>query len=263
MKKIYILTITALLLSSPVFGDSFVLSPSIQNVGGNCTIYLSASELQEAKGIGIEILFDQTVLSCNSCNFSPASFEEFSRFHQIVNNDSGLVETVLLKQSPGGFSGSADSILVLHFETVDVGTTEVLINKSYLDGSPMLVDASNTSIAAEIDTAVVVVSSVTDAEDPEVPITAANLYQNYPNPFNPSTTIRFDVPQRAPVSLKIYDVNGRLINTVIDNKFYERGSWKVQWNGINDRGIAVPSGLYFCSYKTSGYRETKKVILLR
>ena len=71
------------------------------------------------------------------------------------------------------------------------------------------------------------------------------LSQNYPNPFNPTTTIQYDLPQAGWVVLKVYDVLGRDIRTLVEGG-NPAGRHTVRWDGKNDVGYDVPSGLYFC-----------------
>ena len=70
------------------------------------------------------------------------------------------------------------------------------------------------------------------------------LYQNYPNPFNQQTVIEYDLPQAAFISLQIYDLQGRLIQTLVDGR-QQSGRHAVRWDGLNERGQAVASGIYF------------------
>ena len=86
---------------------------------------------------------------------------------------------------------------------------------------------------------------------------AFGVKQNYPNPFNPSTTIRYELPKPAIVSLKIYSTLGQLLATLEDAK-KEAGYYQVQWNASN-----VPSGIYFYRLQAGEYTEAKKMILLR
>jgi hypothetical protein len=82
------------------------------------------------------------------------------------------------------------------------------------------------------------------------------LEQNYPNPFNPSTTIRYDIPKTATVSLNIYNTLGQLMAMLVDEK-KEPGDYSVQWNAN------VPSGIYFYRLRAGEYVQTKKMIYLR
>jgi hypothetical protein len=89
------------------------------------------------------------------------------------------------------------------------------------------------------------------------------LHANVPNPFNPITTIRYDVPASgADVSISIYDVSGRLIRSLV-REHRGAGAWSAQWNGENDRGQSVASGVYFYRMRAGEFVETKKMMLLK
>lgn len=97
----------------------------------------------------------------------------------------------------------------------------------------------------------------------ETPALAYALSQNFPNPFNPVTTISYQVAAGGGmVSLRIFDVSGRLVRTLVDDRQPE-GSRSVVWNGTNDRGAPVASGIYFYSMRAPGFSETRKMVLLR
>jgi len=100
-----------------------------------------------------------------------------------------------------------------------------------------------------------------DVTDATIPVKYA-LMQNYPNPFNPMTTISFNLPEKANVSLKIYNVAGQLVRTLTDQS-WDRGSHKIEWNGTNDLGSSVASGVYFYKIDTASFQSTKKMVLLK
>ncbi len=89
-----------------------------------------------------------------------------------------------------------------------------------------------------------------------------NLYQNYPNPFNPSTTIQFDLQNTTKVILKIYDISGKEIQTLV-NCYLAAGSYTIRWNGQDANGRNVHSGMYFYRLSTEMFTGTKKMMLLR
>jgi thiol-disulfide isomerase/thioredoxin len=97
-----------------------------------------------------------------------------------------------------------------------------------------------------------------DAEAPA----AFKLAQNYPNPFNPSTTIRFGMKAKGLVTVKIYDVAGRLVRTLV-NEVRDAGAYSAVWDGRNNLGAHVASGIYFYKMETKGFSATKKLVLLR
>jgi len=89
------------------------------------------------------------------------------------------------------------------------------------------------------------------------------LGQNYPNPFNPSTAIGYELPERANVSLKIYDLRGRLVDTLVEG-VREAGQYSVQWNGTDSQGKRVSSGIYLYTMEANpSYKSTKKMVILK
>ncbi len=246
-----------LLVSTPATASSLHLSPETQTIYQTSTVYVSARDLSGATGLDIEITWNEDIIACSEILFNGTALPGFSEFHRTIDNDAGFLEIVLLKQSAGGYTGEADSFLVLTFVPVSTGALDVVIEKSYEKGDPILIDEAGNSIEAEVDTATVIII------DEQPPITTVRLYQNYPNPFNPNTTIRFDLPERSPVSITIYDVSGRLVRTLIDGATYEYGRWEIEWNGTNERAAPVPSGVYFCLFEACGQTESRKLAILR
>jgi hypothetical protein len=92
-----------------------------------------------------------------------------------------------------------------------------------------------------------------------------SLSQNYPNPFNPSTTIRYDIPSDSdsvPVRLLVYDLRGRLIRTLVDEDRVP-GRSQVHWDGRDNRGKSVSSGVYLYRIEAGDYFYTRKMIVVR
>ena len=90
----------------------------------------------------------------------------------------------------------------------------------------------------------------------EIPNTYS-LYQNYPNPFNPSTIINYQLPVSNQVRLVIYDILGREIAVLVNEKL-SSGTYEVKWDGSN-----YPSGMYFYKLITAEYTETRKMVLVK
>ncbi|MFH1528397.1 MAG: T9SS type A sorting domain-containing protein, partial [Bacteroidota bacterium] len=84
-----------------------------------------------------------------------------------------------------------------------------------------------------------------------------SLSQNYPNPFNPSTTIRYDLPQGGMVSIRVYDMLGIEVKTLV-NEYNSAGSYRVEFNASN-----LSSGTYFYRLTTENFTEIKKLILVK
>ncbi|MBP2680634.1 MAG: hypothetical protein H6Q78_497, partial [Candidatus Krumholzibacteriota bacterium] len=88
------------------------------------------------------------------------------------------------------------------------------------------------------------------------------LEQNHPNPFNPTTTIRFTLDAKSQATLRVYDVAGRMVATVLSREL-PAGEHRAAWDGRNAKGEAVASGVYFYRLSAGGRTATKKMLLLR
>jgi hypothetical protein len=107
---------------------------------------------------------------------------------------------------------------------------------------------------------------VLSASPDGVPATFA-LEQNYPNPFNPSTRVAYALAEPSAVTLAVYDVLGRRV-AVLENERQDAGYYEAEWNGRNDAGLAVSSGIYFCRIDASGnsgsaFRHVIKMLLMK
>jgi len=102
-------------------------------------------------------------------------------------------------------------------------------------------------------------TGVVDAEEEvEVIVSQFKLNQNYPNPFNPSTTISFDLPESGAVSLKVYDITGKEVHSIINNEFKQNGRYE-----FNVDFSQLSSGVYFYRLKQNSNVQVKKMTLLK
>ena len=92
--------------------------------------------------------------------------------------------------------------------------------------------------------------------------TEFSLMQNYPNPFNPTTNIRFGLPVDSFVRLIVYDINGRLVDEIV-NGFLRAGNHSVQWQGTGINGFNLSSGIYFYRIEASDYSKTYKMVFVK
>lgn len=105
-----------------------------------------------------------------------------------------------------------------------------------------------------------IITSIFDLEDPSS-ISNYKISQNYPNPFNPITNIDFEILEPSNVSLKIFDVRGRLVDLLIDNKFYPNGKYILSWTPKNE---SITSGVYFYQFNINNkFLVTKSMIFLK
>ncbi len=103
--------------------------------------------------------------------------------------------------------------------------------------------------------------TVVSNQDPVMPSVTA-LKGNYPNPFNPTTVISYSVKQSGFVSLEIYNSLGKKVRTLVNSRM-EAGNYTATWNGNDEKGNTLGSGLYFYKMKSGNYSSTKKMILLK
>ena len=89
-----------------------------------------------------------------------------------------------------------------------------------------------------------------------------SLEQNHPNPFNPETQIRYTLPQGIKVRLLIYNILGQKVRTLVDE--YQTAGYRTgKWDGKNDIGDEIASGIYFYRLQAGEYDEVRKMILMR
>ncbi len=145
-------------------------------------------------------------------------------------------------------------------------STDVMVNED-TSGTSQMYPSVAVKEGPEMDTVLVVwqddrpLTTTGWAESAVLP-EKLNLSQNYPNPFNPSTRIRFSLSQTEYVSLKIYDVLGRQIRSLL-NRSLTAGAHTVTWNGKDDAGRSVSAGVYFYQMEAGTQTMRRKMVLLK
>ncbi len=105
------------------------------------------------------------------------------------------------------------------------------------------------------------VTSVED--DPEIIPENYKLMQNYPNPFNPETNISFELPASGKVTVEVFNVLGQKVRTLISDGLYQSGRNLIKFNGKDDLGRSLATGVYIYTFKSGIYKESRKMILLK
>ena len=169
---------------------------------------------------------------------------------------SGIIEDVsptLVGVSPPDLPPLAAG--TAHFD-FDVSADAVDGEYGYIDF--LITTSTNDTAYVEVE---LIAGTVTDADGEYTPKVTV-LYQNYPNPFNPVTSIEFDLPKKEKTRLKVYDVSGRLIRSIVDGKL-DPGRHRFEWDGKNGRGVSVASGVYFYMLRSESIALSRKAVLLR
>ncbi len=134
---------------------------------------------------------------------------------------------------------------------------------SYTDGTSFIALENINAVGNVINADLIVgfAAGIDDDQNGNLPSSIA-LEQNYPNPFNPSTTIDFSLSYSSDVTLEVYNVLGELTGTLI-NRPLSAGNYSVEWNGTDNSGNNVASGIYFYRLKSNGEAKSMKMLLLK
>jgi len=167
----------------------------------------------------------------------------------------------------------AGGVLVWDPGSLPVGEWDTIQVRLHVDSIPpegSLVLATIGSNAADIRPTNNVVLKIYNAAGPPVSVEKEGagvpkeyaLMQNFPNPFNPTTEIVFALPKTEKVTLAIYDVLGRKVRTLLDRQF-QPGQYSVSWDGTDQWGRPVASGIYLYRLQTSDFTKVRKMAFIK
>jgi len=152
---------------------------------------------------------------------------------------------------PGGGTIFGNVRLINDPQEVNIFYQDSLVNVALRDSHVTRADAIILQQAATV-----------SVNDPNVIPGTYFLSQNFPNPFNPSTVIRFGLPKQEKVVLKVYDILGREVKTLVNDDL-KQGYHQVEWDGTNNYGTRVTSGIYIYRIVAGNFVETKKMIMVK
>ena len=171
--------------------------------------------------------------------------------------------------SQGSGLGEAQVCMTLRGRTMFLGETdqngEVYCDLDLDDLGEMSLVVTKPNFIPYEDSITITLAAGVDEDEADAGMLSFNLSQNHPNPFNPTTSIQFTVDggQTAqPTVLRIYNVLGQRVRTLVDEE-RKPGRYRVIWDGRDDNGGEVSSGIYFYVLENGESRETKKMVLLR
>jgi hypothetical protein len=208
----------------------------------------------------------ENVEGCQGCHPGVTSFEEFiapedydgdSQLEPWQEEVEGCLQNMRIALPPTG----VDSV---SWELIAADTFNVSLKKAYWNYLMIEDDGSRGIhnpfyvVSMYLATMSTIGVEPISSEVPEV----YSLSQNYPNPFNPSTKINFSLPKAENVLIKIYDITGREVFTLVEQKM-QPGKYSVTWASINNQGKSVASGVYFYRIVAGDFVESKKMILVR
>lgn len=165
--------------------------------------------------------------------------------------DEGGPKVVIILLN-GALESASEKILTLEFDVLDPGTRENPTAYLQLEYGDMCADDRVFSVS----------TSGKPARSTTVAPTVTQLHPNVPNPFNPITTIEYSLSHPGDVSLKVYDVSGRLVRTLVVG-WHPAGNYHTQWNGVNDAGARMASGIYIYRMQAGDFDHARKLVLLK
>ena len=198
---------------------------------------------------------DEEIFSCDiTLNYDPVVLKYFElRKTSLSQNFQAIVNDLEKgKLRLGGYSTHAITEPGTYLEIV----FDVIGNK----GDDCKIELESYRINAEDARWAICTFTVGD-DSKEVPQQFL-LHQNYPNPFNAETTIKYELPQKGNVSLRIYDLKGRLVKRLV-NKEHTAGYHKLIWDGLDNHGQLVASGLYLYRIQAGEFQDMRKLIFIK
>jgi len=220
-----------------VFDDMDVLT------GTNFSLPLCVDEKKEIVSFDITFRFDPEIIKFNGIN----KIDDVSDF--VIHTNTTENGTIRI----GGFSVIPKEItgnyLTLNFDVIgNPGERgEIELNNYTINNEPGYYGTATINIKTE--------------NLLSIPL-KYNLSQNYPNPFNPSTTISYEIPKTSYLTITVFNLLGERIKTLVDEE-KQAGRYSVFWDGQNEAGIKMPSGLYFYQMESDGFSRTCKMLLTK
>ncbi len=156
----------------------------------------------------------------------------------------------------GGSLGGGES------DTITVTYDASVLDETGAFAGEILINSNDASLPLTTIPVSLIVESLVNVEPGDPLIDDFALFQNYPNPFNPETQIDFNMKQQQRAELAIYNILGQRVRLLLD-EVRPAGRHTIVWNGHDDSGKQLASGLYFYSLKTGSFAETKRMILIR
>jgi hypothetical protein len=177
---------------------------------------------------------------------------------------SGTAERLAEFTTPGGVPGAYTFAAATRYNNV----ADVILmpyDFMFIYNTPGYVPSTpGLSARAEILQDVLVTFGCLPGPEPPIGVPDADVFavSNYPNPFNPATTIKLNLPKAGEVSLKVFNVRGELVRTLVDGPMVA-GQHSIEWNGTNDQGSQVASGVYFYETRTPSEVKVNKMALVK
>jgi endonuclease I len=248
--------------ASPMVSDLWIVYPTDAKVNE----YRGNWPLGDVSTPTITSLNGSMLGPCSDAGYSGTAFEPLDAFKGDMARSTFYVSTRYYTEDAGWassyFCSGADLLPWANATYLAWHANDAVSRKEQLrNGAIYVIQHNRNPFVDHPEFAARLFDSTSTAAVEDAPALAFRLHQNAPNPFHPTTVIRFDLPQRAPVSLRIYDVAGRMVRDLVTGGTLEAGRHEAAWNGRGDSGQRLGAGLYFYRLQAGAFRETRRMVL--
>jgi hypothetical protein len=237
-------------------------------------LYLENGQAMAGASIPLSFGSVGSDIVCERIDFEGSRVAHFSLYPQVDNQNKriliGMIRA-LDENIDDALAPGKGLIATLHFSSkTSACVPQLKITSWPLSAGELcfdMVDSKGNSICRkQIKDAENAIPIILDGDKPaEVEVTKSAAFElkgNYPNPFNPETVIKFYLPQDSKVNLRVYNILGQVVHTLVDEPL-AAGDHSVTWNGKNEQGRDVASGVYFYRIQAGSFESIQKMTLLR
>ena len=234
------------------------------NFDGSSFTHLGWQHLYQDEDVVISA--DGTLFTASNYNGLNAYLFDGSSFNWVTQIDSGGISKAIALGMDGTIflASHNDGIRAFTFDG-SIFTNTAHLNDGFMYPQDIAVGPDGTIYIASGSQGLAALSysAFVGLEDEFDPFPdKVYLQQNYPNPFNPNTTISYDLPEQSIVNLTVYDIRGHEITNLQETE-KSPGTYEVEWNGLDQSGNPVSTGVYFCRLQAGEFRQTIKMLYLQ
>lgn len=260
MRKTFAVVITLLLLALPVWAANKVVVEKATagiNKVDKTEMSFNLQNDQELAGLAVALKFadKNDDVTASSFSFEGTCLEKLSMKEAIIDNVEKTVVVYGIVLQEDFIPAGRGPIVKLTFTGKDVGKVNFIPTTYGKQEGITLVSPAAKEIPYEFS------QTITPGVSGNLPKSYA-LFQNYPNPFNVTTQIRYALPEDAKVRLEIFNILGQRVRVLVD-EFQTAGNKQVVWDGRNDSGDQISSGVYFYRINAGKFHDVMKMSLLK
>lgn len=237
-----------------IFGCTIKADSLVATLNDTIEVSVYGSQIENIAQIYFDISYDPKKIQ-----FINAYATEVSNCLALSKTQSASNTLSITMDGISGIQSKQGKLLKLYF---CVCTSEQAVTYIRFDSVTLISDVMSNITFSEITDGVITIVKANEIDNQNhIPLTYS-LDQCYPNPFNAFTTIKYQIAVAGKVNLNIYDIRGRKVRTLV-NTIKNTGNYSLIWDGSNDSGQNLASGIYFYQIHTEKYIKTKKMILLK